>query len=284
MTKEKREEEKQSKISAAAISAKEMEIKPETYKLKVFLAGSSGSGKTLSAMTLPGRILLVDFDGRSETVIGEPNVEILRCYEPDPRSPKAWQDAELIRKQIISETRREVFPYDSIVWDGITMLGRYALNWALTLDSGRGLGGSPAQQHYLPQMDNIAKFILSTLALPFNILYTGHIELIEETETGKVFYLPKVTGKLRTEISNWFAETYLCYRQLDEKEKRVRYYWITAGSARREFLKSTLNKRGKYWVDPVEVDFEQSPVGFKKLLEKRFPLNEKKKEVIKTNT
>lgn len=260
----------ESKIQAAAVSAKEMELDPLKYHFKVLLTGPSGSGKTLSAITLPGKILLVDFDGRAETVIGEENVEVLSCHEPDPRSPQAWQRAEAIRRQVISEVKNKVFPYDSIVWDGLTMLGRYGLNWALTLDPKRGLGGAPAQQHYLPQMDNLAKFVLSTLALPLNILYTGHIELIEDINTGKVVYLPKITGKLRTEIGNWFSETYLCFRQMDTEEKKLRYYWLTAGSGRYEFLKSTLNKRGKFWSDSVEINFDSSLVGFKSLLRKRF--------------
>lgn len=265
----------ESKIQEAAISAKEMEIDPSTYKIKAFLLGPSGSGKTLSAITLPGKVLLVDFDGRAETVIGEEHVEILSCHEPDPRSPEAWQRAERIRRQIISEVRHKVFPYDSIVWDGMTMLGRYGLNWALTLDPKRGLGGAPAQQHYLPQMDNLAKFVLSTLALSLNIVYTGHIELIEEKDTGRILHLPKVTGKLRTEVANWFSETYSCYRH-PNKDGDLRYYWLTAGSGSKEFFKSTLNKRGKYWTDPIEINFDKPPVGFADLFERRFGKEGKK--------
>lgn len=266
----KKEPKVESKIAAAATSAKEMELDPSQYHFKVLLTGPSGSGKTLGATTLPGKVLLVDFDGRAETVIGEEKVEVLSCHEPDPRSPQAWQRAEAIRRQIILEVKQGVFPYDSVVWDGLTMLGRYGLNWALTLDPKRGLGGAPAQQHYLPQMDNLAKFVLSTLALPLNILYTGHIELIEEADTGKIVYLPKITGKLRTEVANWFSETYFCFRQLDTEEKKLRYYWLTAGSGKKEFFKSTLNKLGKFWCDPIEIDFDKKSKGFGDLFERRF--------------
>jgi len=260
----------ESKIAAAAIPATEIELDSKLYKWKAFLAGPSGSGKTQSATTLPGKILLIDFDGRAETVAGSKDIEILRCHEADPRSPKAWQDAESIRRQIISEVKNKVFPYDSIIWDGLTMLGRYGLNWALTLDPKRGLGGAPAQQHYLPQMDNLAKFVLSTLALPLNILYTGHLEAIEEPETGKITHLPKITGKLRTEIANWFNETYYCYRYFDSEKKKMRYFWMTMGSGQKEFFKSSLNKLGKFWIDPIEINFNKLPVGFADLSERRF--------------
>ncbi len=167
----KEETPKPSRVSAfedAAQSAQDIIVDPSTYKWKVFLAGASGSGKTMAAaMTLPGRKLLIDFDNRAEAVVGLPDLDIYNCHEPEPKSPKAWQKAERVRQVILSEIRQGIFPYDSIIWDGLTMLGRISLNWAVTLDPKRGLGGSPAKQHYGPQMDNLSKFVLSTLI--FNI-------------------------------------------------------------------------------------------------------------------
>jgi len=259
-----------SKIAEAAIPAEEIGLKLEEYKIKAYLAGPSGSGKTQSAITLPGKKLLIDFDNRSETVAGTPNLEILQCHEPDPRSPKAWTKAEKIRKQIVSEVSKGIFPYDGIIPDGLTMMGRISLNWALLLDPKRGLGGAPAQQHYLPQMDNLAKFVLSTLALPIHVVYTGHIEVMDDKDTGQTRFYPKITGKLRTELANWFNETYFCYRNFDEEKKKTRYHWKTAGTGKMEFFKSSLNSLGRYWTDPIEIDFDKKPVGFGDLLARRF--------------
>jgi len=272
--KEKREEEDEPiKISAfkegVIMKASNMFLDPETFLWKVFLAGSSGAGKTMSATTLPGRKLLVDFDNRADTVIGIERVDVYPCHEPEPKSPKAWQKAERLRKVIVSEVRQGIFPYDSIIFDGLTMLGRMALNWALTLDPKRGLGGAPAQQHYGPQMDNLSKYVLSTLALPLNILWTGHIELIEEKDTGRHRNLPKITGKLRTEVANWFSETYFCFRTPDS-EGVLRYYWQTMGSGKNEFFKSSVNQLGKFWEDPIGINFDSKAIGFKDLFERRF--------------
>jgi hypothetical protein len=255
--------------SDVVVKAENISIDPETYKWKVFLAGPSGSGKTMAMTTLPGKKLLVDFDNRSETVLGVKDLDIYPCYESDARSPKAWEKAERLRQVIISEVGRGIFPYDTVIFDGATMLGRISLNWALTLDPGRGLGGSPARQHYGPQMDNLAKYMLSTLALPLHIGYTGHIELFQDEVTGAQKFYPKITGKLRSEVANWFNETYNCYRTPDD-EGKLRYYWQTAGSGRAEFFKSSLNTLGRYWNDPVEVDFRQGPTGFAKLFALRF--------------
>ena len=86
---------------------------------------------------------------------------------------------------------------------------------------------------------------------------------------GGLKFLPKATGKMRTEIPGWFNECFYCFRASDDKGK-TRYYWNTAGTGKWDFLKSTLNQLGKYWKDPVEVDFSKERVGFKDLLGRRF--------------
>jgi GTPase SAR1 family protein len=216
------------------VKAETMSLDPSTHKWKAFLAGPSGSGKTTAINTLPGKKLLVDFDNRAGTVAGLPDIDVYPIHEADPKSPQAWNKAVRLKDVIISEVRQGIFPYDGVFFDGLTMMGRISLNWALLLDSKRGLGGSPARQHYGPQMDNLAKYVLSTLALPLHIVYSGHIELFQDDATGAQKFYPKITGKLRTEVANWFNETYYCYRANDT-EGKLCYYWQTAGSGRQEF-------------------------------------------------
>lgn len=250
--------------------AEEMTLDPELHKWKVFLAGPSGSGKTTAIATLPGRKLLVDFDNRAATVAGMADVDVYPIHEVNPRSPQAWNKAMRLLAVITSEVARGIFPYDGVFFDGLTMMGRVSMNWALLLDSKRGLGGSPARQHYGPQMDNLAKFVLSTLALPLHIIYSGHIELFQDDSTGAQKFYPKITGKLRTEVANWFNETYYCYRT-EDADGKLCYYWQTAGSGRQEFFKSSLNALGAYWEDPVQLDFDsEDSQGFIGLWEKRF--------------
>lgn len=262
----------------SVISAKDMSVDINRYRWKVFLAGPSGSGKTQSLITLPGKNLLVDCDNRAETLAGVENIDIYPCHEVDPRAPKAWDKLERLRKVIIYEIGAGIFPYTGVCFDGLTSMGRVCMNWALTLDPGRGLGGSAARQHYGPQMDNLAKFVLSILALPINIVFTGHIELLEDDETGGHKFFPKIVGKLRTEVSNWFNETYYCYRARDTKENKLRYYWQTAGSGKQEFFKSSLNNLNKYWSDPIELNFSaDGPHGFEDLWQRRFGKEEVKR-------
>jgi hypothetical protein len=98
------------------------------------------------------------------------------------------------------------------------------------------------------------------------------MDLIENSDTGEAFYVPKITGKLRTEVSNWFNECIYCYRQEElVGDKRVlSYFWNTKGTGKWEFFKSALNLEGKFWDDPVKVDLNEKPCGFAKLLELRY--------------
>lgn len=248
----------------------EEHFSPEKYLLKAALMGGSGSGKTTSALTIPGRKLLIEYDGRAQAAAGFPNVEILDLSSSDPRSPKVWMAAEAAVQELWALAEKGKLPYDAIIEDGLTLMGRYCMNWALLLDPKRGLGGAPAQQHYLPQMVNLANHVLRMKALPVHYVVTGHLELIEDEDSGSVRYLPKIVGKTaRTEFEAWFNECYLCWRQQGQ-DKDMHYFWNTAGSGQYGFLKSTLNHLGAFWKDPIRINFSENPVGFGKLLEFRF--------------
>lgn len=242
------------------------------FKLRCLLLGKSGTGKSQSAVTLPGKVLLVDFDGRSNTVAGYENIHVLSILEPEPRLPKAWDAAEALRKKILEQINAGTFSYSSIVWDGMTSLGDYCMNWSLTLDSKRNLGGSPAQQHYSPQMHNFTRFIQSTLSMPVHTLWTGHPVMHDDPDTGRTMWFPNVYGKgPRATLTGWFNECYLTYSNFDSERQRTRYGWYTAGSGKLNFFKSSLNNLGRFWTDPIELDFDKSPqVGFRDILTRRY--------------
>lgn len=245
-----------------------------TYKIRCLLSSpGSGAGKTTAASSLPGKKLLLDIDNRSESVAGWKDVEIIRCHEADPRSPRAWDRLEKIKRELWSLGRKpESFPYDGIIVDGNTALFRVCMNWSLLLDPKRGLGGCPAQQHYGPQMKNASDWILSMLGLPCHMVFTGHEDKVEQDGGQLACWLPKVTGKLATEVPKWYNETYYCWRESQPKDGKVahRFFWSTQGSGRREYLKSSMNQLQKYWNDPIELDFDKEFVGFEDLLIRRF--------------
>lgn len=260
------------KLTLKTIKASEESIN-KNYRIVAALCGPSGSGKTQSAMTIPGKKLLIDYDGRWQTVAGQPDIEVISLYDPNPKSPSAWDNAEKLRQRIWAMVRAGDFDFSAVIEDGATAMGRYAMNWALLLDNKRGLGGAPAKQHYIPQMKAFADHILSMKALPCHYIITAHLELIEDEENGGIQYFPKVTGKTaRSEFAGWFNETYWCQRHRG-KEGELIYTWTTAGTGKMDFFKSSLNQLGKYWKDPVVIDFSNPPVGFARLLHWRFGTN-----------
>jgi len=250
------------------------------YHIKGLLTGESGSGKTTGTMSLPGKKLLIDLDGRAESVAGFPDLRILKILEPNAKKPTAWEELNEVLNDLWEvkdecEESKDPFPYTSIIIDGLTMAGRYAMNWvmekAITNDGkklSRGPGGSPSQPHYQPQMTMFAKTVLGFIPLPCHIVFTSHLDLYQDKQLGTLKYYPKVIGNTRTEVSNWFNETYECVRE--EGSNGVEYQWNTVGIGRTGFIKSSLNALGKYWDDPIVVDFDKEPVGFQKLLDIRF--------------
>jgi hypothetical protein len=247
------------------------EVGRGNYRINALLVGPSGNGKTQSALSMPGRKLLIDYDGRWEVAVGQPDVEIIKLYDPDPDSPKGWLDAEKLKVELwrAARNKKEPFPYDVIIEAGLTSMLKYAMNWSLTLAGKHGLGGSPAMHHYGPQMHNVEQHVRSMKQLPCSYVLEAHVEYLEVEELSDVLFLPKATGKMRTAIPGWFNECYQCYSD-KKKDGKVHYYWNTSGTGKWDFLKSTLNNLGKYWDDPIEIDFNSEPVGFAKLLDLRF--------------
>ena len=267
----------------------------ETYRLRVLLSSlGSGAGKTTSACSVPDRLyyrgliekprqrLLIDIDNRSESVAGWPLVKILKCFEVDPAAPKAWARLMKIKRELWEEARKSYadkvpFPYSAVIVDGNTSLFRICMNYSLQIADAKGqtssgFGGAPAQHHYGPQMKLCSEWILSLLGLPCDVIFTGHENLVEADGQIAAF-LPKVTGKLCTEVPKWFNETYLCWSKEvkdDAGISRTKFFWSTQKVAKRSYLKSSMNQLQKYWSGPIEIDFDKDFVGFKDLLARRF--------------
>ena len=251
------------------------EADPLTFRYKVALGGASGSGKSTGLTTLPGRKLFIDTDGRAESLFGFADTEAITIVETDKSRASAWYELLNLRDELTALARSpKEFPYDSIILDGLTSMNRFALNWALLLDQSYGLGGSPAQQHYNPQMHELMNFIFQILALPCHIGISFHPEMYEDKAAGTLRWVPKMYGKTRNEFPNWFNETYFCERVRPPASKNgastLQYRWITSGTASKDLYKSAMNRLGKHWNDPVVIDFDQELTGFEYLFHKRF--------------
>ena len=271
-------------------------IKPPTiedYYIRACLLGDSGTGKTTGALTLPGRKLVIDCDNRAESIAGMPNVvavhKVLEPFgKPTPgqsdHKPRAWEELKLIKADLweLAKLPKEERPFDSVSFDSITAMCRFAMNWSLTLTRTDGVevttspGGGPSRPHYAPAMHEISNFIISCLSLPFNVLFNGHIQFYENEEKRIVGFFPRIIGNLRDEAPNWFNETYQTTRKIS-RTGPPQYLWHTAGTAQMQFFKSSINQFGKFWQDPLAMNVKPiqdktkaRPAGFERLLELRF--------------
>lgn len=255
-----------------ATARKAKEITRKTYKIKALLVGPSGGGKSSLAATAPGKKLVVDLDDRSESLVGMPDVEIIKISEPDIDHPEAFDRLEQLKDELWDLARGEGLPWDTVIIDGYTRLGRYAMYKALQLTDSKGQkmatmpGGGPAQPHYSPQMTWVVNISMQLLPLPCHVIFTGHVDIYQDKLLDTIHFYPKITGKIRTEVSSWFNETYLC-----EYGGATKGYLLhTLPKGRYDFLKSSLNTRGKYWESPRQINLDKNPMGFEELLTLRF--------------
>ena len=245
-------------------------VDPEELFIKALLVGPSKTGKTTSAMTLPGKKLLIDTDLRSDSIVGVPDVDVLQIVL-DPKSlTKGWGECEKVVEELWGQVKANKLAYDAVIFDGLSSMRRLCMSHCLTL-TGSGAqklttspGGGPSQAHYGPHIHLTEKLINKALPLPMHVLFTGHFYNFEDSSTNKMEWFPWVFGSgLRNEIGSWFNECYVTSRRLKK------FQWQTIADSKLTFIGSSLNRLGKYWVDPIEIDFSKPLVGFADLINRR---------------
>ena len=246
----------------------------ENYLIKALLVGPSKGGKTTSALTLPGKKLLIDIHSkRSQASVGFEDVEIISLVPDTKRPGDPWNQLEDLVVELWDEANEGSLKYDSIILDDLSGMKRLCMDSCLRImvSGGKTLatapGGGPSQAHYGPHIFKTDQLINRIIPLPVHIVFTGHVYTFEDDLTNKLESWPNVYGRgLRSEIGSWFDETYYAYA--DEGK----HYWRTESDRTYSFLGSTLNHLHKFWdpSKPIEIDFDAPPTGFADLLKRRF--------------
>lgn len=245
-------------------------LSKENHKIRAILLGDAGTGKTTSALTIPGKKLYVDMDLRDTSIDYDiSNVDVISF-----KGSTGWADLFHAKDKMLQSVRDGL--YDAIIMDSITSMSRLCMDYIRRLDDSKisakmktGFGGVPEQYHYNAVVNHFPSMIHFFLSFPCHIVFCGHLDLHQDRITQATEWLPLVTGKIRHQISSWFDESYLCTKVYKGSKKQ--HQWLTNGSHNKAFFKSSLNALDRYWKDPIIIDFEApGPKGFELLLEKRF--------------
>lgn len=267
------------------------EMTASNEPIKGLLVGESGTGKTQSAITLPGKTLLIDYEDKTSILRGEPDITILKILEKgkltkDNIENSAWRRSEKLLKELWALALKNELPYDTVFYDSTSRLSRYCMDYLLALPDAKGnptekdLGDTPVPTvHYKAFGFIFYQFMIKAISLPnTNVIVIAHLDEIENfirpKGTAKIVkYYPKTFSKIRTEMASWFNEVYLA------KKEQNGFFWHTEGNGRYPFLRSALNRKGANWESPLPFDLDRSPAGWelvRKVAEKREGRKDKK--------
>jgi len=218
------------------------------FFLKAILIGDAGSGKTTAIGSMPGRTLLLDWDGGSEALYGHPTVEIIRYNDHEPH--RKWSQWQKDKAEISAQLAKGTFPYDTIGADSLSMLYEMAMGYAMLVDPSRGPGGSEQSNHYKVEKRQGTEVIEWLLHIPCHVIATVHEEHDKDELLNRIFYFPTIRGKDAPRVVRRFREVYHTFAQSakDTSGKEVaEFWWRTSPELQRPYLKSSLNTNQKYW-------------------------------------
>jgi len=208
-------------------------------KLKIFIYGDSGTGKTYSISTFPAPVYVFDFDRGIQTLaglVGE-DFEYDTYHDPDPRSPRAYLN---FRSKVAS--LRKNCPYETVVLDSVTALGEKAITNYVRSSSGH-LDTPMELQDHLKVSDKLGQAFDELLGIPATVVVISHPKIIQVEETGELKFLVMQTGnKLPQRVPLYFDEVYRSDKITDRQTREESYVWQTR-SDRKWPARSRFNKR-----------------------------------------
>lgn len=207
--------------------AKLSDIKTNEY-IKVLFYGYSGTGKTCAASTFPTPIFYADFDGKvtSAARFNEKNVERLKeidfedfRFSSSDKVTNSYQRflAYLARLEELAPFP-EKFPFKTIVVDSLTTLADAQIAYLLKKNSNihRALPNVPGQQDWGMILLEMKDMVKRVLALPCNVVFTGHIKDCKDEITGAIEYKVALSGQASDALPILLEEVYRTYVETDK--------------------------------------------------------------------
>ncbi len=222
---------------------KRFEEDPGRHTFNALICGELGTGKTHLLKTARKPVLGAFFDpGGYKTLedeIERGEVIPLKYDGDDPFKPWAFRQFtqdffELERKGLYNHI-------GTYALDSSTMFGEAILNYFVNK---RGAAGKvpDGKQDYMPQKNEIRNWLNKILALPCDVIVTGHLESEKDEVTGRVAYRYATTGKGTFLFPALFDEVYVM--SAEETSQGIKRSIITAATGR-YLARSRLAQNGK---------------------------------------
>ena len=242
-----------------------------TKSRNVLIFGTTGAGKTQQFSTLPGRKFAYLFDPNAiDTLQGEdidyeeflPDrldlsiTSLSKNKQPGTKSTlKATNVYAAWEKHFEHALETGFFDdYDNILVDSLTTFSDMVMDSVLSMN-GRA-GQWPQQDDYGPQMNAIMKVFRVMTALNKRVYVTGHVEMVKDELSQRVFYQPMVTGRLKTKLPLLFSNIFFATAEMQTgTKKEVMYQLQTKPDRLTPLIRCTF--RGLDYKEDVTLDFSK---------------------------
>lgn len=211
-------------------------------RLKVFVYGHSGTGKTCFVSGFPGPIYLADFDGKASSAyhfLMERDAKKLDEIEVDNFLPSLEMGGRKVYDTFVQRLARleklaqeGKFPFATVALDSMTTFSEAMMQMVMEENPGvkRPNKHTLAMQDYLTFGSMFRPIVQRLLALPCNVVLVGHVKSEKDDQTGEVFQKPMLSGQLADRMPIIFEEVYYTYTEV--KDGKVHYRALTRPQGR----------------------------------------------------
>lgn len=200
-------------------------------KLKALIFGDAGAGKTTFSVSLPGPVLVLDFDKKITSAANywaDKKPEIIENTEVKqfPMN-KVNQDPYLKFRAIMDECDKQVaegkFKYNTVVLDSLTIYSEALMNHVIKTNPGikRAIKDVASLQDYLVAANLFKQDMGRFLDLPANCIAIGHVKRIQNEETMEVKNQVLLSGSLANYAPKVFREVWYASSSVEKDGKPI---------------------------------------------------------------
>lgn len=224
------------------------DVRPGESKIRAMIYGEAGSGKTHLLREMPKPLLLMDFDGKYEPLMGVDGIEVVSYYSAVPQDA----DKNMIRFWREWREAKKDSKWATIAIDSLSALDRM-LERFVVINSGKGK--DPDERATLQEygdMKNWYKTFFSSICsvTDKHIFVLAHEQFKEDKDSGIIAIRPMVTGKIGNDIPSMFKDTWFLEVKIkDGKPVRVLHY-----QKYKKYICATVSMEGKGTIENPTFD------------------------------